>query len=139
MSATSGDGRVTSSMSSPMRRCNIADNPSTTTLKNKPGSSYLIAADSGLDSQGSGPTAIDNAGTIRKPAGSATSTIRVAGTINNIGTIEAASGTLSLAATIPQIQGNALTAGTWNAVGGATLLLPNNPAIEWNSGFSVAS
>ena len=59
---------------------------------------------------------------IEKTAGTGTSTILVNGTLSNTGTIEADSGTLSLAATIAQVSASTLTAGTWNAEAGSTLV-----------------
>jgi hypothetical protein len=73
-----------------------SDNVSPTTLKIEPGASYLIESDSGIDNPYGGQTALVNAGTIRKTAGSGTSTLYIPGPISNTGTIEADSGTLYL-------------------------------------------
>ncbi len=96
-----------------------------TTLMIEEGASYLIEADSGLDNPNGGETAVINAGTIEKTAGTGTSTILVYGTLSNTGTIEAESGTLALSATIAQDSSGALTAGTWSAVDGSTLAFPS--------------
>jgi RHS repeat-associated protein len=105
------------------------DGPSTTTLTLEPGALYQIEADSGITTTG-GSSAVDNAGTIRKTAGSGASTIAVDGTISNTGTIEVDSGTLDLEPTsFSQISGSDLTGGTWNAVGTATLELGGGAAI----------
>jgi RHS repeat-associated protein len=104
-----------------------------TTLEIEPGASYLIESDSGVDNVNGGTTAIINQGTIRKTAGSGTSTILVNGALDNSGTIEADSGTLSLAATtIAQLAGNTLTAGAWNARNGSTLDFPSGTNITTN-------
>ena len=111
-----------------------SDNQAPTVLNIESGGSYLIESDSGVDNYAGGETQIDNAGTIRKTAGSGTSTILVNGTLSNTGTIEADSGTLSLAATIAQISQGTLTAGTWNAESGATLEFPSGTSITTNEG-----
>src|SRR5262249_28782631 len=116
-----------------------------TTLVNEAGAYYLLEGDGGLteiSDSGSvaGQTALDNAGTIRKTAGTGVSLIGPAaqfgrfgvfGLITNTGTIEADSGTISLDSTlgISQLSGNTLTAGTWNAAGGATLDFPGGTSI----------
>ena len=113
-----------------------SDNVSPTTLINEPGASYLIESDAGIDNDGLGDNVIDNLGTIRKTAGSGTSSLFIPsqGYITSTGTIEADSGTLYLdAATIDQISGNTLTGGTWNALSGATLQLPGGTAITSNA------
>ena len=79
-----------------------SDGNSPTTLKNEPGASYLIESDSGIDNLYGGQTVIDNAGTIRKTAGTGTSTLSVNGPLINTGTIEADSGTLYLNAELLQ-------------------------------------
>ena len=65
-----------------------------TTLQIESGASYLLADDSGIQEisdsgSADGQVSIDNAGTIRKLAGSGTSWFDVLGSINNTGTIEA--------------------------------------------------
>ncbi|MCY2987649.1 MAG: hypothetical protein NTY19_07265, partial [Planctomycetota bacterium] len=104
-----------------------------TTLKIEAGASYLLASDSGIDLYDGGKTTIENAGTIRKTAGSGTSDLFIAGAITNTGTIESDSGTLFLdAQSISQISGSTLSGGTWNAVNGATLKFPNGTNIISN-------
>jgi len=110
-----------------------SDNQFPTTLKNEAGAVYDIQADSGVDNPVGGQTAIINDGAIEKTAGSGTSTILVNGALDNSGTIEADSGTLSLAATtIAQLAGNTLTAGAWNARNGSTLDFPSGTNITTN-------
>ena len=108
------------------------DDQAPSVLKIEAGASYLIESDSGVDNYYGGETEIDNAGTIEKTAGTGTSTILVNGTLNNIGTIESDSGTLSLSATIAQLSQGTLTSGTWNALDGATLAFPNGTDITAN-------
>ncbi len=109
-----------------------------TTLKIEPGASYLIESDSGINLYDGGITTIENAGTIRKTAGSGTSQLAIAGPITNTGTIEADSGTLSLhAAAISQVSGTTLTGGAWNALDGATLQFPTATNITANAGNLV--
>ena len=102
-----------------------SDNQAPTVLNIESGGSYLIESDSGVDNPSGGETEIENAGTIEKTAGTGTSTILVNGTLSNTGTIEADSGTLSLSASVAQVSGNTLTAGTWDAEAGSTLVFPS--------------
>ncbi len=112
-----------------------SDNVSPTILKNEPGASYLIEADSGIDNSFGGVTEIVNAGAIRKTSGDHTSTLGIAGTITNTGTIEADSGTLYLDANvITQVSDGTLEGGSWNAKGGATLEFPTGTFITSNEG-----
>jgi YD repeat-containing protein len=108
------------------------DSQGPTVLKIEPGASYLIESDSGVDSIYSVVTEIVNAGTIEKTAGIGTSTLVLDGPLNNTGTIEADSGTLSLAATLSQVSGNTLTAGTWDAAAGSKLVFPSGTSITTN-------
>ena len=101
-------------------------------LKIEPGASYLIESDSGVDNPFGGETEIENAGTIEKTAGTGTSTILVNGTLSNTGTIESDSGTVSLEATMAQVSQGTLTAGTWNALNGSTLVFPSGTSIATN-------
>ena len=80
----------------------------------EPGASYLIESNAGFDNPSGGETEIENAGTIEKTAGTGTSSIFVNGRLSNTGIIEADSGTLRLSATIAQVSGTSLSAGTWN-------------------------
>ena len=73
-----------------------SDNISPTTFVNEAGALYLIESNSGIDNSGGGETAVVNAGTIRKTAGTGTSTLVINGPLTNTGTIEADSGTLIL-------------------------------------------
>ncbi len=95
-----------------------SDNVTATTLDIEAGGSYLIEADSGVNNHFGGQTAVVNAGTIEKAGGTGTSEIVANGTLTNTGTIEADSGTLSLSATIAEVSGSSLTAGTWSAEAG---------------------
>ena len=115
------------------------DNVFPSLLKIEPGTSYSFENDSGIgqvqDHLGTAafPT-IDNAGTMIKTAGTGISTITIAGTLTNTGTIEADSGTLFLdAANMAQLSGTTLTGGTWNALDGANLEFPTGTAINTNA------
>jgi hypothetical protein len=83
-----------------------------------------------------GEVVISNAGLIEKTGGTGTSEISSGGpdtTLANTGTIEADSGTLYLNFdNISQVAGNTLSAGTWNALNGATLEFPNGTNITTN-------
>ncbi|MFT3882186.1 MAG: carboxypeptidase regulatory-like domain-containing protein [Gemmatales bacterium] len=86
------------------------------------------------------PVVFTNSGTIRKIGGTGTSNIFSEGTsgpfqLTNTGTIEALTGTLSIASptsALPQFVSGKLTGGTWKAGPGATLTLPNAGAITNN-------
>ncbi len=73
---------------------------------------------------------VSNAGTIRKSSGAGTTLLD--GIVANIGTIEADSGTLSLPILVDQVSGTTLTAGTWNALNGASIIFPPNTDITTN-------
>ncbi len=89
----------------------------------------MLDSDFGI-TNGSGNNVINNAGIIRKIAGTGTSTVAVNGPLNNTGTIEADIGTLELdASSFAQIVGQTLTGGTWNALDGATLKIDANATI----------
>ncbi len=109
-----------------------SDNITPTTLKIEPGGEYLLESDAGINNLFN-TNRIINAGTIRKTAGTGTSTVGVNGLLDNTGTIEADSGTLILAAaSIVQLSGTILTGGSWNALDGATVSLPTGTAITSN-------
>ncbi|HEV3312010.1 MAG TPA: CARDB domain-containing protein, partial [Chloroflexota bacterium] len=111
-----------------------SDGVAATTLEIEAGASYLIESDTGIYNPFGGQTTLDNAGVIRKTSGSGVSTLEIAATINNTGTIEADSGTLSFAAaSFNQLTGNTLTGGTWNALDGATLEFPVGTGITTNA------
>ncbi len=109
-----------------------SDNQAPTVLNIESGGSYLIESDSGVSNDDGGETQINTSGVIEKTAGTGTSTILVNGTFSNMGTIEADSGTLSLSATVAQVSDNALTAGTWEAEAGSTLVFPSGTSITTN-------
>ncbi len=101
----------------------------------EPGASYLLESDSGVDNYvyGTGGAQLDNAGTIEKTGGSGTSALAVGGSLSNTGTIQADFGILYLDPTsLSQLSGDTLTAGTWNAIDGATLEFPSGTSISGN-------
>ena len=107
-----------------------SDNEAPSVLQNEQGASYLIEGDAGISI--GGVSEIDNAGVIRKTGGSGTSQLAVDGDLINTGTIEAKSGTISLVGTIPQISQGILTAGTWNALNGSSIVFPSGTTITSN-------
>ncbi|MHB1561134.1 MAG: beta strand repeat-containing protein [Isosphaeraceae bacterium] len=110
-----------------------SDNITPTTLLIETGGSYLLGSDAGINNLFN-TNAIVNEGTIRKTGGTGTSTLSVNGSLTNTGTIEADSGTLSLAPTsFAQISAGSLTGGTWNALNGATLEFPAGTNITSNA------
>jgi RHS repeat-associated protein len=111
-----------------------SDNVTATTLKIEPAASYLIGSDSGIELS-SVATAVINAGTLAKTAGTGKSVLFVDGPLTNTGAIEADSGTLFLDAnSTSEVSGSMLTGGTWNALNGATLQFQTGTAITANSG-----
>ncbi len=111
-----------------------SDNVSPTTLKIEPGAIYKIESDSGIDNPFGGQTAVVNAGTIVKTAGSGISQLLIPGTLTNTGTIEADSGTLDLeASSFAQIASGVLTGGTWKALNGAKIKFTNGTSITSNA------
>ncbi len=112
-----------------------SDNISPTTLLIEPGAFYLIESDAGVNNEGLGDNVIQNEGTIRKTAGTGTSTLLIPsqGYFSNTGTVEADAGTLYVdAGTVSQISSATLTGGTWNAANGTTLQLPTGTSINTN-------
>ena len=76
-----------------------------------------------------GAMVFTNLGTFRKSAGSGVSALRHDGSnkefrLDNLGTFEVLTGTLSINDTVVQRVGTTLSAGTWNLGAGATLTMP---------------
>ena len=101
------------------------------------------SAGSLIDFQGDGSILshtglISNAGTIRKSSGTGTTAIGTQGEpfgtleVDNTGTVEADSGTMTLFGPFGELSGTTLTAGTWNALHGATLNFPRGISITTN-------
>jgi RHS repeat-associated protein len=110
-----------------------SDNVTPTTLMIEPGAQYLMESDAGINNLFY-TNRIVNQGTIRKVAGTGTSTITVSGVLDNTGTIEVDSGTLALAPTsIAQVSGSTLAGGTWSTLNGAALRLPSGASIVTNN------
>src|SRR5207245_1674928 len=95
--------------------------PSNGAINNESGALYDLQVDNGIFNNG-GSNPFDNAGTLRKSAGSGTSSLNV--DIDNIGTVEVDSGTLELTGAIPQFSGDTLTGGGWTVLNGSTLSVP---------------
>jgi uncharacterized repeat protein (TIGR03803 family) len=85
-----------------------------TTLENAQGAIYLIESNGGITESGGG--ALVNAGTLVKSKGTGTSTI-ASSTLSNTGAVDVTHGTLDITATVAQVSGKNLTAGTWVVVG----------------------
>ena len=127
----------------------VLDNSdSTPTLTIESTGSYLIDADSGLTNSNTNAACyLNNAGTINKTGGSGDSPLEVRGQINNTGTIEASSGELDIdpnadgggyVEQMPNGSGE-LTGGTWNALAGALLVLPNEDIYDIQAGSVTIS
>ncbi len=126
------DGTIVQSGTGDLRLNSDSGTP--TTLAIAAGGSYLLESDAGLDN-GNGTNGVTNAGTIRKVAGSGTSTLAFPGVLTNTGTIEADSGTLDLEpGSFTQLSGNALTGGTWNALDGAKLKISSSATLTSSAG-----
>jgi len=76
-------------------------------------------------------SAFNNAGTLRK-SGGGTSTFQPI--LNNTGTVEVLSGTLTATGNVPQLSGTTLTGGTWRVGPGAALNLTKGSNIATNQG-----
>jgi uncharacterized repeat protein (TIGR03803 family) len=87
-------------------------------LNNAKGATYNIESNGGINQSGGGT--LVNAGTLEKTKGTGITTI-AASTLNNTGTVKESSGTLDISATVSQVSGNTLTAGTWTVTGSASV------------------
>ena len=109
-----------------------SDNLAPTVLKNEPGASYLIESDSGISNCGV-RAEIDNAGTIKKTAGTGTSTIWRRWPVQQHRHHRGRFGDAQpLGERSPKSRRAALTAGTWNALNGSTLAFPSGTSITTN-------
>jgi hypothetical protein len=88
------------------------------TLDNTRAGLYNLDGDGGIGETGT--SALVNAGTLEKSAGTGTSTIATS-TLSNTGSIEVGTGTLDVTATVSQVSGGTLTAGSWTVTGSATV------------------
>jgi len=84
------------------------------TLNNAKGATYDIQGDGSITQSGGG--SIVNAGTLKKSKGTGTSSLATS-TLNNTGTVAVLSGTLAIPATVTQVSGSTLSAGTWTVTG----------------------
>jgi hypothetical protein len=89
------------------------------TLKNTKSGKLIFTNNSSLASSGGGT--LVNAGTVEKTKGTGTSTISPVYGLNNTGTVAVYSGTLDVTATVTQVSGSTLTAGSWAAYGSSTV------------------
>jgi len=89
-------------------------------LDNLPAGTYDLAADSGISEDQLGGTFV-NSGTLEKTAGTGTSGIDGGIRFNDTGTVDAETGTLSVASTGQVISGGTLSGGTWEVGAGSTL------------------
>ncbi len=83
-----------------------------------------------------------NTGILRKSAGTGTTQLEHATTgnafyLNNTGTVEVDSGTLSIVDPLAQLSGTTLTGGIWSVQSGATLAFPPGANITTNQGNVV--
>jgi hypothetical protein len=76
---------------------------------------YNVGSDGGI--AGSNGGTFVNSGTLEKTGGYGTTSIACS-TLNNAGTVMVTSGTMEISATVTQVSGDALTAGTWCASSG---------------------
>ncbi len=97
---------------------------STPTINNHSGATLDIQTDTGLGNYwDTTPGVLNNAGTLKKSAGTAVSTVGSRWTVNNTGTVEVDAATLCLNGPVAQISGGALTGGTWIIRGNSTLTI----------------
>ena len=101
-------------------------------LDNQSGATFDFEGNGGITNSNT-PGTFSNEGTLAKTGGTGTSAISSVG-FSNPGTVEAASGTLTLNSTPPQFSGSTLTGGAWDVLAGATLSVPGAAAITTNDG-----
>ena len=89
------------------------------TLNNTSGANYIIENNGSISQSGSGT--LTNAGTLAITSGNGVSSVST-NTLDNTGTVQVF-GTLDISATISQVSGSTLTAGTWTVIG-----LPLSPS-----------
>jgi hypothetical protein len=94
------------------------------TLNNQTGT-FDITANSGISESGAGGS-LDNGGTIEKTAGTGTFTIDDGIRFSDTGTVYVQTGTLDIENATEVVSDGALSGGTWNVGGGATLDLGTN-------------
>jgi hypothetical protein len=75
---------------------------------------------------------VNNAGTFRKSV--STGNINIGFAMNNTGTVEVQSGTLTLQSSVTQLVGNTLTGGTWKVYSNSSLSISSGPSININQG-----
>jgi uncharacterized repeat protein (TIGR03803 family) len=80
------------------------------TLSNAAGATFDLTDNGSVSQLGSGT--LVNAGQVKKTMGNGTSYINCT-TLNNTGTVAVSSGTLNIGATVSQLSGSTLTAGSW--------------------------
>jgi uncharacterized repeat protein (TIGR03803 family) len=88
------------------------------TLENATGSRYYIEDNGGIAASGGGT--LVNAGflwKLRGPGASTGTSIIATTNFSNTGTVSVSNGTLDVAATLTQLSGGSLTAGSWNVLG----------------------
>jgi hypothetical protein len=113
-------------------------------LNNSIDGTYNLTGDGGLASgfytnsggsfNGIGSGTVNNVGLFEKTGGTGISTIASTIALNNTGTVEVDSGTLSFQGSVTQQSGNTLTGGTWNVNANSTLSLANGGDITTNQG-----
>ncbi len=101
-------------------------------LDNQSGATFDFEGNGGITNSNT-PGTFSNEGALAKTGGTGTSAISSVG-FSNPGTVEAASGTLTLNSTPPQFSGSTLTGGAWDVLAGATLSVPGAAAITTNDG-----
>jgi hypothetical protein len=87
-------------------------------LSNAGGATFDLTGNGSVTESGGGT--FSNAGTLEKTGGTGTSTIATTG-LDNPGTVAVSSGTLDISATVTQVSGKTLTAGSWTVAGSSTV------------------
>ncbi|MGA2500548.1 MAG: choice-of-anchor Q domain-containing protein, partial [Tepidisphaeraceae bacterium] len=100
------------------------------TVQNQATGVYDFQTDNVITTNG-GSNVFNNAGILKKSAGTGTSTLNAP--LSNTGTVQTTTGTLTLNAGVAQLSGGTLSAGTWNALNGSTLDIPNLGSITSNN------
>jgi hypothetical protein len=101
-------------------------------IDNEPGALYDIQSDGPVITSGAGSESfLTNAGTLRKSAGTGTSTIAA---LSNQGTVVVQTGTLGIASDPTNISGNILLGGLWDVSSPAALVFENGASLTTNDG-----
>jgi hypothetical protein len=105
-----------------------------TTIHNQVEGIIDIQSNISFGTTSTGTGTINNDGLFKKSAGTGVTNINSGWALNNTGTVEVQTGTLSLSGAVSQLSGNTLTAGTWIVNANSTLNITTGGNIAVNQG-----